>query len=64
MPTDTSAHDKMAAVYADEAAFACQEWAKNAASTINRDQRTARHTLLVHFLVDIEEEEASQQLTE
>lgn len=41
MPTDTSAHDKMAAVYADEAAFACQEWAKNAASAINRDQPTA-----------------------
>ena len=39
---DTSAYDKMAAVYADEAAFACQEWAKNAASAINRDYPTAQ----------------------
>ena len=54
----------MAAVYADEAEFACQEWAKNAASTINRDQPNARHTLPVHFFADVEEEEASLQLTE
>ena len=38
---------------------------KNAASTINRDQpNAARRTLLVHFFVDVEEEEASLKLTE
>ena len=47
---DTSAHDKMAAVYADEAEFACQGGAKNAASTIN-PRSTHRQTHIARTLL-------------